>query len=42
MMIDINTVCRQKLVVEETAHLAAVIAHPAFVADPFAALQVGV
>lgn len=31
---------RQQLVVEETAHLAAVLAHPAFVADPFAALQV--
>ncbi len=30
---------RQKLVVEETQHLRAVLEHPAFVADPFAALQ---
>ena len=30
---------RQKLVVEETQHLQAVLEHPAFVADPFAALQ---
>ena len=30
---------RQKLVAEETAHMQQVIQHPAFVADPFAALQ---
>ena len=30
---------RQKVVAEETAHMQQVIQHPAFVADPFAALQ---
>lgn len=30
---------RQKLVAEETEHMRAVLAHPAFIADPFAALQ---
>lgn len=30
---------RQQLVVEETQHMRDVLAHPAFVADPFAALQ---
>ena len=30
---------RQKLVAEETAHMQQVLEHPAFVADPFAALQ---
>ena len=30
---------RQKLVADETAHMKQVIQHPAFVADPFAALQ---
>ena len=30
---------RQKMVVEETQHLQQVLAHSAFVADPFAALQ---
>ncbi|KAL1515576.1 hypothetical protein AB1Y20_002196 [Prymnesium parvum] len=30
---------RQQLVVEETQHLQAVLDHPAFKADPFAALQ---
>jgi len=30
---------RQKLVVEETKHMQQVLQHPAFVADPFAALQ---
>lgn len=30
---------RQKIVAEETKHLQAVLAHPAFVADPFGALQ---
>ena len=30
---------RQKLVADETSHMKAVLAHPAFIADPFAALQ---
>ncbi len=30
---------RQKLVAEETRHMQAVLQHPAFVADPFGALQ---
>ena len=30
---------RLKLVAEETQHLCAVLEHPAFIADPFAALQ---
>ena len=30
---------RQQMVVEESAHLRDVLSHPAFVANPFAALQ---
>ena len=30
---------RQKMVADETSHLQQVLQHPAFVADPFAALQ---
>ena len=36
---SLTTKKRQKLVAEETAHMKAVLEHPAFVADPFAALQ---
>ena len=36
---SLTTKKRQKLVADETAHLQAVLEHPAFVADPFAALQ---
>ena len=35
----LTTKKRQKLVAEEAAHMEQVIQHPAFVADPFAALQ---
>ena len=37
--ISLSSKKRQQLVVEETQHLQAVLEHPAFVADPFAALQ---
>lgn len=37
--ISLTSKKRQQLVVEETQHLQAVLEHPAFVADPFAALQ---